>query len=584
MQRFTWKPGKAPAGSQTFTAYDISTHDSSSHHHGDNHQYNTHHHYALSSSPPMSSRLPQDRLEGFVSKGAAHNSLERGIDAPKCHPKNKGGEKVLWLTGPAGAGKTAIMGSLAGSFFISESAMKVDRCSKRYLIPTLAFHLLELIPGLRALILTSIKNNPSVFDKQLEHQVEILILGPIRELCKTADASEWPKAVLVDGVDECASDEGQEYRTERDRWKSKEGNQREVLAALIRAAADPSFPFRLIIASRPEQHIEKYFSSLPAGVIKKIFLDAKFSPEADVELYGKSMLNTIGMDCGLQGKWYCPVGEALGIENVPRHLAQQSSGQFVYIATVIRYIQDTSGGAHKRLEDILNWRPRNPSNPFEALDVLYSGILQTSPNPVLAAKWIRAINSGVGKTYWRSMCLLESFPGETKHLFNPLMSLVRIVDEKGEPDFHLYHKSLSDSLKDPKRCGAFYITKDDLHGFLAHRHIQVLKNKGPQGQLPPEAILGVILRGICSDLPDYIGHPHTKEYDASHVGWWFSHLPVPTRQPIHTAFQNAHRNCNSFSHTPTCELWTGYLKRYARDMGRDLPRRERFSSFRLGWQ
>ncbi|TEB40224.1 hypothetical protein FA13DRAFT_1578850, partial [Coprinellus micaceus] len=134
--------------------------------------------------------------------GAAHDSAERGTDAPKCFPETReavqgellshiehGETRMVWLTGPAGAGKTAIMGSiadecharrwLAGSFFISASAMKVDRCSKRYIIPTLAYHLFQLdIPGLPTAILAAITYNPSVFDKRLDHQVEFLILGP----------------------------------------------------------------------------------------------------------------------------------------------------------------------------------------------------------------------------------------------------------------------------------------------------------------------------------------------------------------------------------------------------------------------
>ncbi|TEB40263.1 hypothetical protein FA13DRAFT_1586345, partial [Coprinellus micaceus] len=123
----------------------------------------------------------------------------------------------VWLTRPAGAGKTAIMGSiadechvrgwLAGSFFISVSMTKVDRCSKQYLMPTLAYHLLQLnVAGLRAAILASIEAHPSVFDKRLDQQVAILILAPIREVLKTAATSTWPKAILVDGVDECAAD------------------------------------------------------------------------------------------------------------------------------------------------------------------------------------------------------------------------------------------------------------------------------------------------------------------------------------------------------------------------------------------
>ncbi|TEB40236.1 hypothetical protein FA13DRAFT_60139 [Coprinellus micaceus] len=563
----------------------------------------THHHYAPSSSLPISSRLPQDRLEEYVSKGAAHNSLERGIDAPKCHPETRkavqanilshvacGKEKVLWLSGPAGSGKTAIMGSiaytcytrrwLAGSFFISKSAMRVDRHSKRFIVPTLAFHLLELIPGLRELILASIERNPSVFDKQLEHQVEILILRPIRELCKTADASEWPRAMLVDGVDECTADEGREYETEYERQESKEANHREVLSALVKLASNPTFSFRIVIASRPENAIEEYFSSLRKGAVARIFLDEKYGPEDDIALYGEAMLTKIGRECGFLRPWYSQVGEALGIEDVPRHLAQQSLGQFIYIATAIRYVQTKSKAPHKLLEQVLNWRSNSDCNAFASLDALYTGILESSPDSALSVKWLRSIPLFRQGDPWLIKFILESSPGQTQYLLGPLVSLVCIVDRRGNPIFHFYHKSLSDFLEDPKRCGTFHITDDDLEGFLAHRHIEILKNKGLQSQVPRKGALDGVLEGVYIDLLNHIGHLHKKEYDASHVDWWFSHLCRGLAQHyVKVAYENVHKNCDFLSCGPACELWTECLMRYARQNHWMLPSRERFSGF-----
>ncbi|TEB20941.1 hypothetical protein FA13DRAFT_1800533 [Coprinellus micaceus] len=373
-------------------------------------------------------------LEEYVSKRAAHNSLERGTDTPKCHPETRqaiqenilshirdGKEKVLWLLGPVGAGKTAIMGSiteecyarrwLTGSFFISAATMKVDRCSKRYLIPTLAFHLLELnIPHLPAAILAAVAANPS-----------------------TVDASKWPKVVLVNGVDECAADENWEYRTKHEHQELKEANYREVLSSLVKLTNDPSFPFRIIIASRPEHAIQGYFSSLPSDASTQVFLDDMYSPEDDVALYAQAMLTKIGRDYGLRGEWYNRIGPG---KDDPCYLAQQSSGQFIYIATIIRYIQDQSGAPHKQLEHVLNCRPRNRSNPFTALDALYLGILKTSPDPELSAKWLHCIDGNTNlvnfapasrallQKPWYKRCILESCPGETEYLLGPLVSLI----------------------------------------------------------------------------------------------------------------------------------------------------------------
>ena len=125
-----------------------------------------------------------------------------------------------------------------------------DQISKRHIVPTLAFHLLELISGLRERILASIERNPSVFDKQLEHQMGILLIAPIRELCPTENTSEWPKAILVDGADECSAGEGREYKTDDERQESKEANHREVLSALVKLADDSIFSFRIVINRR----------------------------------------------------------------------------------------------------------------------------------------------------------------------------------------------------------------------------------------------------------------------------------------------------------------------------------------------
>ncbi|TEB20194.1 hypothetical protein FA13DRAFT_1645330 [Coprinellus micaceus] len=79
-------------------------------------------------------------LQQYRNRGDP-NSDER-CDAPKCHPETRTAvqediiswittQRIMWLSGPAGAGKTAIAGSvaetcedmglLAGSFFFRHS-------------------------------------------------------------------------------------------------------------------------------------------------------------------------------------------------------------------------------------------------------------------------------------------------------------------------------------------------------------------------------------------------------------------------------------------------------------------------------
>ncbi|TEB20934.1 hypothetical protein FA13DRAFT_173862 [Coprinellus micaceus] len=588
-----------PSGDNISYKWDNSRNDHSRHRVGDVHKTTNHFHGSTSS--PGTFKGPQDRLEEFVSKGAAHDSAERGTDAPKCFPETReavqgellshiehGGARVVWLTGPAGAGKTAIMGSiadechtrgwLAGSFFISVAAMKVDRCSKRYIIPTLAYHLLQLnIPGLRAAILASIEAHPSVLDKRLDQQVEILILAPIREVRKRTDPSSWPKVVLVDGVDECAADEGRSFETEQDRQRSKEDNHREVLSSLVQATSDPSFPFHIIVTSRPERAIEGYFSSLPLGAIKKVFLDSKYSPEADMELYAQAMLNQIGMQCGLPGRWYARAGQMLGIEDLPCYWAQEASEQFVYIATVIRYIERGPGTPQERLKRVLNWRRSNSSEPFATLDAIYGGILKTSPDQTMAVKWIRTVLAydNHEETAWYISTLLESAPGETGYLLGPLSSLIRIVNHKGEPDFHFYHKSLSDFLYDPQRSGDLHITNDEHNDFESSRYSAVLKNRGPLVPLPANHTFDAFMGHFCQYLScsDVFPPAYNHRHDASDIDWWLAHhhLARDALRCVSKAFGLVHGKCHWYACRPSCKLWRKCIIQFAKANGWCVP-------------
>ncbi|KAJ3526732.1 hypothetical protein NMY22_g10051 [Coprinellus aureogranulatus] len=73
---------------------------------------------------------PLRELYAHVACGAMHNSEDRA-EAPKCHPRTRKAvqenifswlshrekedepQQLLWLTGPAGTGKTAIMGTIS---------------------------------------------------------------------------------------------------------------------------------------------------------------------------------------------------------------------------------------------------------------------------------------------------------------------------------------------------------------------------------------------------------------------------------------------------------------------------------------
>ncbi|KAJ3503785.1 hypothetical protein NMY22_g18128 [Coprinellus aureogranulatus] len=547
---------------------------------------------------------PMERLERHTSKGAAHDSAERGPDAPKCDPETRvavqqdiiswiqfgrhdpSPTNILRLSGPAGAGKTAIMGSiadacyangwLAASFFFSAFVpSSPDRRSKSCLIPTLAYHLVQhtAFPGLKDLILAAVEDTPSVFDKGLDQQLDILLLQPFRRLgtstSRGIDGETNVFVIAIDGIDECDADLAGSFNSEQERRRSRESNHREILSVLARASKDPSFPFRIVIASRPERTFQEFFSTRP-GLATEMFLDDKYDPDSDIERYLNSKFNAIRRKFGLPTSW-------VSQEDILR-LVASASGQFIYAATVVRYLEDDTKppSPPKRLRQVLAWREDSiGSNPFAPLDALYRGILETNPDTTLAVRWLLCIHlASTWHEYmdyedpvpaWSPACirqLLESYAGEAEFVLGGLRSLVGLVDNRGRPTFTFHHKSFLDFLKSAERSGSLYIDHGDLAAFVQDRFYAVVKSAPVQlyliarsythfrvdkGSLGATRNNPIFTFTFCLRLPYQIDP--RRLYQADDVEWWLVQSNgILIDQPCQIMFANVHRQVCNLDH------------------------------------
>lgn len=166
--------------------------------------------------------------------------------------------EILWLHGPAGAGKSAIAqtlaedcalkNTLAASFFFSRGAS--DRGVSRYLFTTIAYQLSKAVPEWYNAIGLAIDENRDIFNQSLEVQIQTLIVKPLRSVqLSKLDAlaepspSNRPFLVIIDGLDECEHDKDQ--------------------CAILKHISDMvhthHVPLTFLIASRPEPHIRHIF-------------------------------------------------------------------------------------------------------------------------------------------------------------------------------------------------------------------------------------------------------------------------------------------------------------------------------------
>ncbi|KAJ3541391.1 hypothetical protein NMY22_g3907 [Coprinellus aureogranulatus] len=489
------------------------------------------------------SSTKDNRLECLVNNiavGAMHNSDER-CDAPKCHAETRvavqreiiswitGGEKddepkkVCWMSGPAGTGKTAIAGSIAdlckeqgliaASFFFSSFSGSRERCSKRRLFSTIAYQLL-LHDGLRDVsdhILSAIERNPVVFQLCLEDQLEQLVIRPLQEaIARGADVAHWPKVIVIDGLDEVEPDQQGVLRpSEGQRLKDEAHTQ--ILSTLMRAAKDTTFPFRILIVSRPEKTI-------------------RWSKFAEIRRF-YDIPSTWPQDDDIQ------------------RLVDKASGQFIYAATVIRYVSEAANPPQIQLDKVLNLQTTaaKGENPLATLHALYTSILNSSPNPRLVVKWLHIIHRGSWggiASAWFYRNFLETSPGEAGFILSNLTSLMSIppLDDRTSP-YGFYHKSLIDfvTLAPPR---SLYVEYDSLIQLVSTRLIQILKDKGLSGSpslpdqdaflenlihssvltnfVPPRPRGRFFVEGYRSYNLPFLWTPHSNDIDllSCDADWW----------------------------------------------------------------
>ncbi|KAF9472156.1 hypothetical protein BDN70DRAFT_776594, partial [Pholiota conissans] len=210
---------------------------------------------------------------------AFQNSFQRN-DPPKCHPNTRVQilrtifdwivhsnleryERILWLNGAAGAGKSAIMQSLMelcleasigfAAFFFFRS--EISRNNTKGLFATLAYQLAQAIPDALDGILGIIDQNPLIFEENLESQLHQLVIQPLLQL---TGQFLIPFVIFVDGLDEC----------------NDRSHQSTLIKLFSSITEDRTIPIIFVIASRREPEIEASFSQITdSHILRTISLD-----------------------------------------------------------------------------------------------------------------------------------------------------------------------------------------------------------------------------------------------------------------------------------------------------------------------
>ncbi|KAF5329320.1 hypothetical protein D9619_008914 [Psilocybe cf. subviscida] len=380
-----------------------------------------------------------DRLQEAVAPTAFHNSGER-FDCPKCHPNTRIAVRneiekwalrtdpetrhasILWLSGPAGAGKSAIAQTVAEDFH-----------SKGLLVATIFY-----TPTSRATsTLAVIDRDPLIFMKTLLDQFEALIVNPLQPLFNSGLRTK--RLIIIDGLDECLD----------------RGMQRNVLLMLAASVRQFSSPFIFLLASRPEHDIQATFGSpdfLP--VHTRLFLDDTYLPDRDIELFLRDQFK----ECRTTHPFRQMIPPNWPSDDIMEKLRRKSSGQFIYASVVAKYVKSSRHRPHHRLDVVLNLRPTSRDLPFSEIDALYTHILASVGD-------IERVLDIISFTILFPLTFIDNIERilrlDTGQIAILLCDLASVIGYEGDPvhglRLKMLHASLVDYFLDCTRSKEYFI-------------------------------------------------------------------------------------------------------------------------------
>ncbi|KAF8989359.1 hypothetical protein BDQ17DRAFT_1373308 [Cyathus striatus] len=394
-----------------------------------------------------------------IAHSAMHNSGER-YDVPKCHPGTR--DKVLdeivswinnpnqdprtmWLHGPAGAGKSE--DKLAASFFFSRH--NSDRNTCRSLVATIVYQLALYVTDFKRHLADALQNNGSaIWSMSLEWQIQKLITEPLMKV-----VHKYPtiagKCLIIDGLDECV-----EYNM-----------QKEVVSLLS-----------VLIVSRPDLYIRQEFKQAPTGSFIPFNLNEK-DKFNDIKLHHP-------LRHGMNSNW--PSNEEL------EQIVNRSSKQFIYAATVLRFVENPRSNPRKSLERVTNINSIGTNNPFAELDNFYLSILYNATRDNEVYQKLLLIFEAL--LFFRGVKvpqLLDDFlhmGGDIMSILIDVHSILKIPENPARNEITFYHASFTEFLRDSRRSGKFFIDEALAHLHLSEYCVKCLKeyldNDTPRNERP----------------------------------------------------------------------------------------------------
>ncbi|KAF8625279.1 hypothetical protein AX14_011647, partial [Amanita brunnescens Koide BX004] len=282
----------------------------------------------------------------------------------------------------------------------------------------------------------------------------LLVHGPI--------APAGPNLIVIDGLDECASQDG--------------------IIRLIDWLRKNTLPFRFLLTSRPEPDIKAQFAYRPGGGLIEVLSLSLTESKDDIRKYlvkefEKIRQNGLAFPGHVSSDW--PLTPDID------KLVNKSEGLFVYAATAMRYIRG-KGYPQMLLEDVLK--------VHDGLDPLYSQVIKDAKG----WKYFDIIMGAL--MHLRYPLIVQELSVVLLNFNNDLTSPVicsalggchsiLMIPANFDTEIKFYHASLRDFLIDKDRSDTLFYAPTTSHAQLLVGCLGAITGAFNNGTLAPKYAL-----------------------------------------------------------------------------------------------
>ncbi|QRW11328.1 hypothetical protein RhiLY_10327 [Ceratobasidium sp. AG-Ba] len=263
--------------------------------------------------------------------------------------KSGGSQRLAWVRGPTGIGKSSIAtsickrldekGLLMSSFFCKRGDPEL--CDPRQVLKTIVYGLALRWHAYGDAVATTLNQVEELESRNVQPLYEILVTKPLQEIPRTQQS--WgASVVMVDGLDECG-----DLRSRR-----------QLLSCLRNLSQ--SFPWiRIITTSRPDTDIQWYFEHAGAEWFIEYNV-LNYDSLADIQLF-------------LQYRLRDAISFRSGPQDITERLSATSGGLFLWAETACKFILDGQD-KQKQLELLVSGHT-HINDLATNLDMLYATLV-----------------------------------------------------------------------------------------------------------------------------------------------------------------------------------------------------------------